>query len=112
MAAALCGAVPGAMASNLNFLGRAPVAYFTPEDFDLARGALGRALSAEAMDTAFDWANPATRARGTITPLSAFERNGLPCRQLRIATRHPKAQANGVYTLCQREGRWKLAPSR
>jgi hypothetical protein len=110
LAAAVLAVVTGpALASgNLGFLGRGPLAHFNETDIDQARGALGRALRAEQMDTAYDWANPATGAGGRITPLRVFERDGLPCRDLRIESRHPRASADGIFTLCQRDGRWRM----
>lgn len=85
------------------------MAHFTDADFDLLRGALGRALASEQMDVAFDWSNPKTRAGGTITPLRTLTRDDAPCRELRVATVHPKAKSEGVYTLCRKQGRWMLA---
>jgi hypothetical protein len=109
-AAALLLASGSAPANNLNFLGQAPIARYDETDMDLLRGALGKALTSDTMDVAFEFANPKTGASGTITPLRTFTQNGLPCRDLRGVLRHPRtATADAIYTLCKREGRWKLA---
>ena len=92
--------------SSLGFLGRSTIAHFNERDFDLARGALGRALTSEKMDVAYAWRNPDTRAGGEITPLRAFEHDGKPCRELRIVSFHPKSRSQGVYALCRQNNRW------
>jgi hypothetical protein len=99
-----------ALASNLNFLGQAPISRYDETDMDLLRGALGKALTSDAMDVPFEFANPKTGASGTITPLRTLTQGGLPCRDLRGVLRHPRtATADAIYTMCKREGRWKLA---
>lgn len=96
-------------ASNLGFLGKAPISRFNEADLDLLRGALGKALASEKMDVEFSWANPKTGASGVITPLRALDKDGAPCREVRAVSRHPQtAPADGVFLLCQRDGRWKM----
>jgi surface antigen len=55
----------------------------TSHDGDLAaaRTAVAAALAKGGKDTSMPWENPATGARGTITPLaSAYSRDGTTCR--------------------------------
>lgn len=99
----------GSLASGLTFLGRDAIARFNEQDLDLMRGALGRALRSPEFDLAQPWSNPATGAGGEITPLRAFERQGRPCRELRVKSWHRKVNSEGVYALCRRDGRWTLA---
>lgn len=109
-AAALVLASASALASNLNFLGQAPISRYDETDMDLLRGALGKALTSDTMEVPFEFANPKTGASGSITPLRTLSQGGLPCRDVRGVLRHPRtATADAVYTLCKREGRWKLA---
>jgi hypothetical protein len=109
-AAAVLLASGSALANNLNFLGQAPISRYDETDMDLLRGALGKALTSEAMEVGFDFANPKTGASGSITPLRALTQGGLPCRELRGVLRHPRtATADAIYMLCKRDGRWKLA---
>lgn len=100
-----------AAASNLNFLGKAPISRFNEQDLDLLRGALGRALASEEMGVTFNWSNPKTGAGGELTPIKKLEKNGLPCREVRAVSRHPQtAPADNVFLLCQKDGRWRVAP--
>ncbi len=104
----LAAAAP-AQAAGLGFLGRSTLAHLNERDIDLARGALGRALTTSQLEVAQTWRNPDTRAGGEITPLRSFEQDGRPCRELKIDTRHPKARSQGVYTLCRAGERWVVA---
>jgi hypothetical protein len=109
-AAALLLASGSALANNLKFLGQAPISRYDDADMDLLRGALGKALTSDTMEVAFEFANPKTGASGSITPLRTLTQGGLPCRELRGVLRHPRtATADAIYMLCKREGRWKLA---
>ena len=97
-----------ATASGLGFLSRGPAAKFNDADHDLFRGALGKALATDTIGTPVKWNNPNTSASGEITPQKAFEDGGAPCRTLRVVSRYGTLESNGVYTLCQRQGRWQL----
>ncbi len=109
-AAALLLAAGSVSASNLNFLGRGPLSRYNDADMDLLRGALGQALTSDKMDVPFEFSNPRTRASGVLTPVRALEQDGAPCREVRAQLRHPQvAPSDGIFLLCKREGRWKLA---
>ena len=96
-------------ASGLGFLSRGPMSRFNDADMKLLNGALGQALQAPAAGTTVDWLNEKSGASGSITPQRLFENGGVPCRELKIVNRHRQLESSGVYTLCRREGRWKLA---
>jgi len=105
-------AIGSAHASNLNFLGRGPLSRYNDADMELLRGALGKALTSDKMDVPFEFSNPRTRASGVLTPIRALERDGAPCREVRAQLRHPQATASdGIFLLCKRDGRWKVASS-
>ncbi len=109
-AAALLLAAGTVSASNLNFLGRGPLSRYNDADMELLRGALGKALTSDKMDVPFEFSNPRTRASGVLTPVRALEQDGAPCREVRAQLRHPQvAPSDGIFLLCKREGRWKLA---
>ena len=109
LVACLALAAPLAHASGLGFMGRGPMAKFSQEDHDLFRGALGRALAADKLDEAVDWNNPKSPAKGSITPQKVYERNGAPCRTLRVVNQYKDLSSDGVYSLCKRDGRWQMA---
>ena len=109
--ACLALAAPLAHAAGLGFMGRGPMAKFSQEDHDIFRGALGRALATDKLDQAITWNNPKSPAKGSITPQKVYERGGAPCRTLRVVNEYQTLQSDGVYSLCKRDGRWKMASS-
>lgn len=98
-----------AAASNLGFLARGPMSRFNDADMKLLNEALGQALKATDVGTANEWRNDKSGASGSVTPQRVFNEQGAPCRELKIVNRHRQLEASGVYTLCRRDGRWKLA---
>jgi surface antigen len=96
-------------ASGLGFMGRGPMAKFSQDDHDLFRGALGKALATDKLNEAVNWSNPKSPAKGTITPQQNFERDGLPCRTVRVVNQYSDLRSDGVYSLCKRDGRWTLS---
>lgn len=70
------GSIPLAMANA----GDVPMG-MNPIDWPLARAALKEALSRTDDGPSVPWENPASGARGTVTPIaSAFDRDGFACR--------------------------------
>jgi surface antigen len=96
-------------ASGLNFLARGPMSRFNEADMKLLNGALSQALKAPEAGTPVEWANEKSAASGSVTLQRLFDRAGVPCRELKIVNRHRQLESSGVYTLCRRDGRWKLA---
>lgn len=96
-------------ASGLGFLSRGPMSRFNDADMKLLNEALGQALKAPQAGITIDWANDKSGASGSVTPQRLFEDKGVPCRELKVVNRHRQLEASGVYTLCRRDGRWKLA---
>ena len=109
--ACLALAAPVVHAQGLGFMGRGPMAKFSQEDHDLFRGALGRALATDKLDQSISWNNPKTPAKGSITPQKVYERDGAPCRTLRVVNEYQTLHSDGVYSLCKRDGRWMMASS-
>lgn len=108
MAAAWLTANP-AQAAGLSFMARGPMANFNDADMKLFTGAVGQALTAPKAGSEVRWANEQTGASGEITPQRLYERGGLPCRDLKVVTRHRATESSGVYPMCRRDGRWVLA---
>jgi surface antigen len=98
-----------AQTSGLGFLSKGPMARYNDQDMRLLEGALGQALKAEQPGSAVEWRNDRSGASGAVTPERIFDQGGQPCRDLRIITRHRTQESSGLYTLCRRDGRWKLA---
>lgn len=98
-----------AAASNLGFLARGPMSRFNDADMKLLNEAVSQALKAKDVGVANEWRNDKSGASGSITPQRAFDERGAPCRELKVVNRHRQLESSGVYTLCRRDGRWKLA---
>jgi surface antigen len=59
------------------------------------------------------WANPATGDDGSVTLISTFELDGMPCRRLShfIKLRRVKPDREFVISRCRAaDGSWKIAP--
>jgi len=110
VAAVLLAVNGAAAAAGLGFLSDAPVRRFNADDLRLMNEAIERALATSETGSPVRWANDRTPASGEVTPQRLFERNGRPCRELRVLNRHGTLEASGIYTLCREDGQWKLAP--
>lgn len=109
VAAVLLVVSGAAVAAGLGFLSDAPVRRFNADDLRLMNEAIEKALAAGETGSPVRWASDRTPASGEVTPQRVFERNGRPCRDLRVLNRHGTLAASGVYTMCREDGQWKLA---
>ena len=113
VAAALLGLACGpAHAINEMFAKDAPVSRMTPEDFRIAGEAMRKALDEGKDGQAYEWKNPATSAHGTITPLAAFEKNGMHCRGAAFASDVKGATGRSKWNLCKTPEGWKVLEGR
>ncbi len=99
-----------APAAGMYFLSKTPMARFTAADKELFQAAAIDALDNAAENERRTWSNPATGARGVITPLASIEDPvyGL-CRQVRVSNEARGARRSGVYTACRATtGTWRL----
>jgi surface antigen len=99
-----------AMAQDMRFMSDNPFVYFTKEDHALFDEAMAEALDKNADGQARPWSNPNTRAGGQLKPVKSFERDGLKCRRVYIASKAKGRSASGEYNLCkQASGKWTMA---
>jgi surface antigen len=79
-------------------------------DLAVARAAVSEALSGAGTDTAVPWENPATGARGTITPIaSAFSQDGLTCHDFLASFVRDGAESWMQGEACRRDqGKWEV----
>jgi surface antigen len=102
-----------ALAQNLDFLSRAPVAQMSEADQALFSAAFDAALDETPDGGVVEWRNPDTDAGGTITVLDTHEDYGTTCRTLRTATEAGGRKGAGNYRLCRAEDdTWQFAPLR
>jgi surface antigen len=93
----------------------ARVAAASPElppegDLALARAAVSEVLSNGATDTAVPWENPATGARGTITPIaSAYSQDGFTCHDFLASFVRNGSESWMHGEACRRsQGKWEV----
>jgi surface antigen len=109
LAAALSVAWPAA-AQDMRFMSDSPFVHFTKEDHALFDEAMAEALDKNPDGQARPWSNPNTRASGQLKPLKSFDRNGLKCRRVYIASKAKGRTASGEYNMCkQASGKWAVA---
>jgi surface antigen len=102
-----------ALAQNLTFLNRAPIAQMNEADQDMLRAAFDEALDDTADGEAVEWRNPETEAGGTISVIDTHEDYGTTCRTLHMATEAGGRKGAGTYRLCRAEDEtWQFAPLR
>ena len=96
-------------ASAANMGGDIPAAHFTEKDTEIFRAALDGALAGAADGATVPWSNPKTGAGGEIKPLRKFERDGKPCRTVKVANQAKGRTSSGEYTLCKSGEKWLVA---
>jgi surface antigen len=113
IAATLLGLAWGpAHAINEMFAKDAPISRMTPEDFKIAGEVMRKALDEGTDGHVYEWKNPATDAKGTITPLAAFERNGMHCRGAAFASDVKGKTGSSKWNLCKTPDGWKVLEGR
>lgn len=110
LAVALCNA---ALAQNIEFLHRGPIAYMDEVDkqilTDTFNAALGNAEDGEKVQ----WSNPDSGSQGTIEVLDTHEDYGTTCRTVRTHSEAGGREGGGVYRLCLADDdTWQFAPRR
>jgi surface antigen len=110
IAASLLLACATAHATNLGFLGNAPISRMTTEDVDLLYAAAVNALENSENGERTGWENPATDAGGTFMPVQTFDGPaGERCRMLQVSTRASGLRNQLALPLCkQPDGAWKM----
>jgi surface antigen len=101
-----------ALAINEMFAKDAPVSQMTEADFKIAGDVMRKALDEGRDGQAYEWKNPATSASGTITPLAAFEKNGLHCRGAAFSSVVKGKSGRTEWNLCKTPGGWKVLEGR
>ncbi len=104
---------PAALAQNLGFLSRAPIAQMNEANQAMLSAAFDEALDDTPDGGVVEWRNPDTEASGTIAVLDTHEDYGTTCRTIRTATEAGGRKGAGTYRLCRAEDKtWQFAPLR
>lgn len=102
-----------AIAQNINFLHRGPVAYLDEVDKQILSDTFNKALNEVEDGVSVAWSNPDSGSEGTIEILDTHEDFGTTCRTVRTATSAGGRDGGGIYRLCQAEDEtWQFAPRR
>ncbi|MFP5516650.1 MAG: hypothetical protein ACLGJC_26655 [Alphaproteobacteria bacterium] len=84
---------------------------FTPEDWDLFKGAMRRILEQGTVGSRADWKNDNTGFDGDMEVERNFDREGLPCHQVAFAFRRAGREVPYRMNFCKTEqGEWVIAP--
>ena len=113
-ALALGLAAPGGLAFAFNelFTKDMPISRMTEEDLRIAGEALRKALDTGRDGQPHAWKNPKTSASGTVVPLAAFERQGMRCRGVELATTAQGRTSQSGWNVCKTPQGWKVAEGR
>ncbi len=103
----VAAASPLASAAEGYFLKDAPVSRMTKDDFQIANGVIRSALEEGRDGEAYAWENPATGASGSVTPRTAFVRDGKTCRRAQFAVSAGGLKNVSSWTLCKLPDGWK-----
>ena len=100
---------PSAHASNMGFLEFSPSAYFTEQDWALAREAANKLLEEQGDGESITWENKANGHNGKLTVLKTFHDFGTTCRAMEVHNDAIQVQATHVVNMCRnKEGVWKI----
>jgi len=104
---------PAALAQNIDFLHRGPVAYLGDADRQILKDTFNAALNDAADGETVRWSNPDSGNNGTIEVLDTHEDYGTTCRSVRTFTQADGREGGGVYRLCRADDdTWQFAPRR
>jgi hypothetical protein len=99
-----------AAGSGLYFIADAPIAKFSDQDRELFYAQALAALNDAADGEDVAWSNPASFARGVVTPVRTVTDPvyGL-CRQVRVSNEVGTVRRSGLYRACRASnGTWRL----
>lgn len=104
---------PCALAQNINFLHRGPVAYLDDVDKQILTETFNAALTDAKDGETVAWSNPDSGNNGTIEVIDTHEDYGTTCRTVRTHTNASGREGGGVYRLCLADDdSWQFAPRR
>jgi len=107
--AALICITATAHAGNVRFLKDSAISKMTDADLELLRSSARNVLEYAADGESRRWENSQTGAKGVLTPLTTFDRDGAPCRKLEVFNEVKGVAGRSVFDFCrQADGTWKV----
>jgi surface antigen len=102
-----------AVAQNIQFMHRGPIAYMDEVDKEILSQTLQVALEESEDGESLRWSNPDSGSEGTIEVLDTHEDYGTTCRTIRSKSTASGREGGGLYRLCRADdGSWQFAPKR
>jgi surface antigen len=99
-----------AIAANTSFMNDSVLAELRDDDVTMLLGTIDEALELP-QGEASHWENKASGAKGTITRLGGFSKEGRECRKLRVETQARGRSSDSEWDYCRAPyGRWELTP--
>lgn len=109
IALAIAAAPLSGRASNMRFLEFSPSAYFTEEDWAMARAAAAKLLDDGKDGDSTSWKNDKTGHNGTLKVLSTFADFGTTCRRMEVFNDAIEVKATRIVNMCRnKKGEWKI----
>lgn len=96
-------------AFNELFLAKGPLGHLKKSDITIASAEIKKALDTGKDGQTFNWANPETKAAGTIKPTKTFTKDGMRCRTTEFATSAGGETGASTWNLCSTKDGWKVA---
>jgi len=104
----VCALTP-VFAGNVTFAKNSAIAKMTDQDLEIMRAAARNALDYIADGQPRRWENSETGATGVVTPLDAFEHEGMNCRRLEMFNEVQGVTGRSVFVFCrQPDGTWRV----
>ena len=100
-----------ASAVNLMFLSKeAPARRYSDEDWQYLNRAIDHTLVNIEDGASYRWNNPASPASGQLEVLESSNRDGTPCRRMRLINFYNDIKGVTEFVFCkQSDGEWKVA---
>lgn len=98
------------IAANTSFMNDSVLAELRDDDVTMLLETIDAALEAP-QGEAQQWENKASGAKGTITRLGGFSKDGRECRKLRVEAQARGRSSDSEWDYCRAPyGRWELTP--
>lgn len=102
---------PAFALGGLEFLSKAPLSYFTPEDSKLFKNTLYDLLDNQPDGKTVKWLNQETGHSGKIKSTKSFVMGKSPCRTVKFFNSAGGMTGQGVFNFCkQGDSSWKIVP--
>jgi len=94
---------------GLEFLSKAPISFFTPEDSRLFKSTVFDVLDNHPDGETVKWLNTKTNHSGKVKATKTFVRGEFNCRTIKIFNRAGGTTGQGAFDFCKSEGGpWKI----